>query len=101
MLAIGDTNIAQLAAGWSRLRSRGRPQPLLIDLLERFGSSMACGRGAERLFFDKAARKRLKQHFGGDRGLKVVERWLRTYVVVGNDGRIVTVAQQCRRFRRA
>ncbi len=34
---------------------------------------MRCG-GAERLFFDKPAQRRLAQAFGGWRGLCVVER---------------------------
>ena len=45
-----------------RLAQRGIPR-MVIDLLERFGSSMRCG-GAERLFFDKAARRRLKAYRG-------------------------------------
>jgi hypothetical protein len=80
-------------------RAQQRAIPLMVvDLLERFGSSMRCG-GADRLFFDKRATRRLKQHMG-DRGLKPVERWLRVYAVVGDDARVVTVAHQSRRFRR-
>ena len=36
-----------------RLQQRGIP-PMIVDLLEQFGSAMRC-HGAERLMFDKAA----------------------------------------------
>ncbi|MCP1913406.1 hypothetical protein J2R96_005886 [Bradyrhizobium elkanii] len=50
--------------------------------------------------FDKSAIKRLRHHLGGDRGLKVVERWLNVYVVVGDNGLVVTAAHKSERFRR-
>jgi hypothetical protein len=80
-----------------RLQQRAIPLTV-VDLLHRFGSSMRCG-GAERLFFDKRAMWRLRQHLG-NRSLKSLERWLRVYAVVGDDGLVVTVAHQSRRFRR-
>lgn len=81
-----------------RLQQRGIP-PLLIDVLDQFGSVMRCG-GAERVFFDKAAKRRLRTHPDGRRILQIAERWLRVYAVVGDDGFVVTVAHQHRRFRR-
>jgi hypothetical protein len=71
----------------------------MLDLLQRFGSSMRCGQ-AERLFFDKAARRRLKAHLGGARGLRAVEAWLGVYAVLADNGRIVTAAHRSGRFRR-
>ncbi|MGB6534546.1 MAG: hypothetical protein WBF58_01130 [Xanthobacteraceae bacterium] len=44
-----------------RLQERAIP-PFMVELLERFGSAMRCGK-AEKLFFDKAARKRLDVSF--------------------------------------
>ncbi|MGF3027382.1 hypothetical protein ACQVP2_31810 [Methylobacterium aquaticum] len=81
-----------------RLQQRAIP-PLVVEYLEQFGSSMRCG-GAERLFFDKESRRRLSRHVGGARGLRTIEQWLDVYVVVGDCGRIVTVAHRDRRFRR-
>lgn len=81
-----------------RLQQRAIP-PLVVDYLEKFGSRMRCG-GAERLFFDKEGRKRLSRAVGGPRGLRTIEPWLDVYVVVGDCGRIVTVARRDRRFRR-
>jgi hypothetical protein len=81
-----------------RLQQRAVP-PFVLELLQRFGSSMRCG-GAERIFFDKAARRRVKDYLGGSRGLRAVESWLGVYMVLGDNGRVVTVAHQERRFRR-
>jgi hypothetical protein len=82
----------------TRLRQRAIP-PFMIELLERFGSEMRCG-GADRLFFDKAAIKRLLRHMGGRRSLRHVEPWLNVYIVVGDNGRLVTAAHRTRRFNR-
>ena len=81
-----------------RMQQRSIP-PFVLDLLDRFGSSMRCGR-AERLFFDKTARRRLKTHLGGARGLRALEGWLDVYAVVGDNGQVVTVAHRQDRFRR-
>lgn len=93
----GSTALSRHAQ--ERLQQRAIPL-IIVDLLERFGSSMACGDGVERLFFDKAAIRRVRSHLGGDRGLKLIERWLGIYAVLGHDGHVVTVAHQSRRFRR-
>jgi len=50
----------------ARVQQRGIP-PLVIELLERFGSCVRCC-GADRLIFDKAAIARLKRHLGGIAG---------------------------------
>jgi hypothetical protein len=52
------------------------------------------------LFFDKAAKQRLKRYFGHTSGLRSIERWLNVYAVIGDNGRLVTVARRQRRFRR-
>lgn len=83
----------------ARLQQRAIP-PFIIELLERFGSVMRCG-GAEQLFFDKAARKRLERHMGGRRSFRHVEPWLNVYVVIGDNGNLVTVAHRSRRLNRA
>lgn len=53
------------------LQQRAIP-PFMIELLEPFGSETRCD-GAERLFFDEAARKRLERHMDGPRSLRHVE----------------------------
>jgi hypothetical protein len=82
----------------ARLQQRAIP-PFMVELLERFGSAMRCD-GAERLFFDKAARKRLEHHMGGRRSLRRVEPWLNVYLVIGDNGRLVTAAHRTRRLNR-
>jgi len=52
-------------------------------------SPSRCG-GAERLIFDKAVKRLLRWHLGGERRLMVVERWLSVYVIIGDDGSVVT-----------
>ncbi|WP_306222524.1 hypothetical protein [Bosea beijingensis] len=96
---MGSISNALSSHAQARLQQRAVP-PLIVDLLERFGSSSACGHGAERYCFDKPAIRRLRQHLGGKRSLKVIERWLGVYAVVGDNGRLVTVGHQTARFSR-
>jgi hypothetical protein len=81
-----------------RLQQRAIP-PFVVTLLEQCGSVIRCC-GADRLIFDKAALKRLKRHLGGERNLRVIERWLDVYAVLGDDGQIITVAHQSGRHWR-
>jgi len=81
-----------------RLQQRAIP-PLVVELLEEFGSVTRSGT-AERLTFDKAARRRLVRHLGGERSLRMIEPWLHVYAVVGDSGRLITVAHGDRRPRR-
>jgi hypothetical protein len=91
-------DIAFTAHAEERIQQRGIP-PMVIDLLMQFGSASRSD-GAERLMFDKLARKRLRRHLGGDRGLKVLERWLNVYAVIGDNGQVVTAAHKHRHFYR-
>lgn len=56
-------------------------------------------RGADSYCLDKEGRRRLKEDLG-EHGFRAIERWLDAYVVVADDGRIVTVARRTRRLRR-
>jgi hypothetical protein len=82
----------------TRVQQRGIP-PMVIDLLMQFGSASRCG-GAERLMFDKLALRRLRRHLGGDRGLKLIDRWLNVYAIIGDNGQLVTVAHKHSHFYR-
>lgn len=79
----------------TRMQQRAIP-PFMIELLERFGTEERCG-GADRIFFDKAARKRLERHLGGRRSIRHVEPWLDVYLVVGDNGKLVTVGHRLKR----
>lgn len=81
-------------------RAQQRAVPSLIaSLLLDYGSSMR-HQGAEVYFIDKAARRRIRDALGGGRNLDVVERWLNVYAVVGEDGRMITIARRTTRLRR-
>ncbi len=82
----------------ARLQQRAIP-PFVLDLLQSCGSTMRC-RKADRLFFDKAARKRLKRHLGGARSLRVIEKWLNVYAVLSDDGGVITVGHRSKRINR-
>jgi hypothetical protein len=81
-----------------RLQQRAIP-PFVVDLLESCGSTVRCG-GADRLFFDKAAKKRLERHLGGARSLRVVEKYLNVYAVFSDGGSVVTVGHRSKRVNR-
>jgi hypothetical protein len=82
----------------TRLQQRSIP-PAVLDLLNEFGA-VTRSHGAERIFFDKAARKRLEAFVGGKKGLRPYERYLNVYVVVADDGLLITAGHRTRRFKR-
>lgn len=88
-------NLSQHAYG--RAQQRSIP-PMVMDLLQDFGAS-ARVRGADTCFFDQSARRRLRAELGVDR-CRFIEQWLNTYVVVADDGSVITVARRTRRLRR-
>ncbi|QOZ55440.1 hypothetical protein [Bradyrhizobium sp. CCBAU 53338] len=98
MSALATADLHMTTHSRTRLQQRAIP-PLVVDLLMQFGSASRAN-GAERMMFDKSAIKRLRHHLGGDRGLKVVERWLNVYAVVGDNGLLVTAAHKSGHFRR-
>lgn len=81
-----------------RLQQRAIPS-LVLDLLEECGS-IARTRDGESLFFDKAARRRLRHRLGGERGMRMIEPWLGIYAVVGDQGLVITAGHRQRRLRR-
>lgn len=85
----------------ARTRAQQRSIPLtVVDLLQDFGGESYCGKGAIRYIFDRGAKARLRLQLGQDQ-LRQIEPWLNVYAVVGDAGRIITVAHSKRRFRRA
>ncbi len=75
-----------------RIQQRAIPV-FILDLLERFGAEQRQGK-SDHIFFDKCSVRRLKQHFGGSRGLRIIEPWLNIYVVMGDDGSVITVGHR-------
>jgi hypothetical protein len=81
-----------------RLQQRAVPEFMVSVLLE-YGASMRHA-GAEVIFMDKLARRRLRHDVGDARALAKVERWLNTYLVRGDNGALITVARRTRRLKR-
>lgn len=79
-----------------RCQQRGIP-PLVIDLLLRFGSREHDHQGAEIVFFDQRARKKIKHYAGGLIG-KLSEHFDSYAVVAG--GHIVTAGTRYKRVNR-
>jgi hypothetical protein len=80
-------------------RSQQRAIPrLLIDLLLQFGTSEKAGGGTSKVFFDKAARRRLHAYAGTLAGL--LDEYLDLYAVVAADNSIVTVGHWLERVKR-
>ena len=72
--------------------------PMLVDLLLQFGTNEPAGKGATKVFFDKAARKRVQAYAGPLAGL--LNEHLDVYVVLGNDNQVITTAHLTERIRR-
>lgn len=68
-----------------------------IDIIMDFGHSARSHR-AERLYFTKTSRRRLNSALGDD--AKHYDRFLNMYLVLGDDGSVITVGHRTRRFRR-
>ncbi|WP_281854622.1 hypothetical protein [Acetobacter pasteurianus] len=82
-------------------RQQGRATlPLFESLLLDYGTRMRTA-GADIVFLDKAARKRLCHAVGGKRGLRLLERHLNQYLVVSDEGQIITTGHRTRRINRA
>lgn len=92
----GDHSLTRHAV--ARSQQRAVP-PLVMSLLLEYGSIMR-HEGAEVVYLDKRAKRRLREAVGGNRSLAIVERWLNTYIVTGEDGCVVTVARRTKRLRR-
>lgn len=81
----------------SRSQQRSFP-PLAIELFARYGASCRHD-GADVLFMNKQARKRIAKDFGGARALRFIEPLLNAYAVVEN-GMVITLAHRTKRFKR-
>jgi hypothetical protein len=79
-----------------RMQQRAIP-PFVVELYERFGSE---GRHlkADILYFDKAARLRIKAEFGSGRGLSLIEKYLDAYVCADGDI-VITAGHRTTRFK--
>jgi len=56
--------------------------------------------GADIVFLDKAAKKRICNELGGKRGMRLFDRYLDSYLVVSDDNRIITTGRRTTRVKR-
>ena len=83
----------------AKVRSQQRGIPgLLIDLLLQFGASERAPGGASKMFFDKAARRRVQAYAGPLASL--LEEHLDLYAVVAADSSVITVGHRLEKIRR-
>lgn len=71
-------------------------EALLLDYGSRERSH-----GADIVFLDKAARRRLSQAVGGKRGMRTLEPYFRQYLIVSDSDKVITSGYRNKRIRRA
>jgi hypothetical protein len=73
---------------------------MVESLVFDFGTRVRAN-GADIVFLDKSARKRIRREVGGDRCMRVLENYLKNaYLVVADNGHIITTGWRTRRVRR-
>jgi len=77
-----------------RIKNRSIP-PVVLDLLQLFGSSSRIN-GATSYYFDKKSRRKLSTYLGPIK-LKEETKLLNTYCVISDDGVMITAAYRNRR----
>ncbi len=99
-MEIADLGFLSGITAHAAARARQRAIPaFLIDLLRRYGREQHDGRGGVILFFDRAARERVRAQAEA-RELARNSHWLNAYAVEGRDGALVTVGWRRRRINR-
>ena len=81
----------------TRSQQRGIP-PVMVDLLLQFGITESAGDGASKMFFNKAARRKVESYFGPLAPL--INQHLDFYAVVGADDQVITIGRRLERIRR-
>ena len=72
--------------------------PMMVELLQRFGTSQPAGDGTSRLYFDKAARRHVESFVGHMAGL--FSEHMDLYAIVSADYEVITVAHLTKRVQR-
>lgn len=82
----------------ARMQQRGIKEQT-IECLFRYGSKIHDHQGGVIVFFDKQARKRLKEGFGQSQ-LRQMESQMDAYAVISEYGEVVTVGHRTKRINR-
>lgn len=93
-----ETDMSLTRHALIRMQQRGIRADVVEDLLD-FGRTTHDHRGAEIVFFDKAARQRMARERGED-ALRHLGRRLHAYLVMSAGGDVLTVGHRTRRIRR-
>lgn len=80
----------------TRCQQRGIPSEV-VDLLLAYGEERH-RHGATVRFMDREARRRARQELGAARFARLADR-LNAYVVVGDNGAVITAAQRRQRLK--
>jgi hypothetical protein len=80
----------------SRCQQRGI-SPMVVDLLVRFGAEVR-SHGASKYYLDRKARSALAKTMGRE-ALRRYEHKLNCYVIVADDGMLVTAALRTTRIK--
>ncbi len=70
--------------------------PIVIDLLIDYGTVERAGKDATTHYFDKVSRRRVMAYAGRLAGM--LEDYLDYYVIVGEDGNIITIAPRIKKI---
>lgn len=73
--------------------------PLIIDWLYQFGAEQYDSRGVITRYFNKASKKQAMQK-AGKPIVKALSRYMDSYLVEGNNGKIITVGYRYKRIKR-
>ena len=82
----------------ARLQQRSIP-PLVVDLLDLYGARQPAGRGAEMVYMDKAAQRRMRQVLGGA-AVAALQPLLSAYLIESESGQVITAGWRCTRVQR-
>lgn len=81
-----------------RLQQRSIP-PLVADLLDLYGARQPAGRGAEMVYMDKAARRRMCNVLG-TAAVAALQPLLSAYLIESESGQVITVGWRRTRVQR-
>ena len=79
----------------TRMQQRAIPEAA-IEMLLDYGTTKRA-KGADRFFFDRAARQRLQRDLS-EQAVRKIARFLDAYALVSDDGAIITAAWRTGRF---
>lgn len=81
----------------TRLQQRAIP-PIIVDWLLSYGKHVPAHKHCHAIFFDKFGRQRLK-HDIGSWMYRIVESKLNAYVVLSEEGEVITAGYRNKRFK--